>query len=329
LTVVSIKSTFRNSIPSDGLIVTTSFLILFILLFPVGIRSAQQKDSVKPASQNPSPMVEYARKHERIPEKNFDGHEFLITNLLPKPVIVFIPAARQNAREFDLLIHFHGVKYVVQNAAEHYDGNLIAATVNLGSGSKVYGDGFADATKLRMLMDSIAIGVRASLRHDVRLNRVILSGFSAGYGAVRQILSTPENYGRVDAVLLLDGIHAAYLPDRKVLSEGGVVDSADLAPFLMLARDAVRKESNKKFLITHSEIFPGTYASTTESTDWILQQLAMPRTPQLSWGPLGMQQLSVAIRNHFSVFGFAGNTAPDHIDHFHGLYMFLNELLRL
>ncbi len=307
----------------------TSLLIPLLLLSPVGILSAQQKDSIKPSSQNPSPMVEYTRAHERIPEKVFSGLESTIVSVLAKPVGVFIPGSKRSARAFDLLIHFHGAKYVVENAAGHYPGNLIAATVNLGSGSSVYGNAFEDSTRFATLLDSIKEAAHNSLHHTVRVRRTFLSGFSAGYGAIRNILASTQNYARVDGVLLLDGIHTGYIPDKKVLFEGGMVDSSGLAQFLALAWDAARKGSNKKFLITHSEIFPGTYASTTESTDWILQKLGLARTPILKRRPLGMQQLSTVRHHHFSVLGFAGNTAPDHIDHFHGLYFFLNELLKL
>jgi hypothetical protein len=128
---------------------------------------------------------------------------------------------------------------------------------------------------------------------------------------------------------LLDGIHASYVPERKVLAEGGRIDSTHVAAFLRFARDAVSLNSKKQFLITHSEIFPGTYASTTESSEYILAQLGVQQTAVLEWGPLGMQQISSAGRGHFRVLGFAGNTAPDHVDHFHALYHFLNLLVEL
>lgn len=101
------------------------------------------------------------------------------------------------------------------------------------------------------------------LHHGIKLRRIILSGWSAGYGAVRQILSTSDNYNLVNAVLLQDGIHASYIPDGRPLAEGGKIDSMELQTFLKLASDASRRSSTKKFLITHSEIFPdspcGTY----------------------------------------------------------------------
>ena len=309
---------------------TTSITILSVFLLSIcGTCPApsQQQARSRPASQNPSPMVEHTRKHERIPEGSSKGVTFEISGLFSRPVQIFIPAKHERARSFDLLIHFHGAGYVVQHAASKYRGPIIAATVNLGSGSKVYSDGFEDTTKFVRLIDSILDSSERRLRHAISLRRIILSGFSAGYGAIRRIIGTESNYAGIDGVLLLDGIHAGYIPEQTVVHEGGVIDSTDLLPFLKLAGDASGERSKKRFLITHSEIFPGTFVSTTEATDYLLRSLQLRREPLLKWGPLGMQQLSQAKRNNFAVRGYAGNTAPDHIDHFHGLFRFLNDLL--
>lgn len=72
-------------------------------------------------------------------------------------------------------------------------------------------------------------------------------------------------------------------------------------------------------LIAHSEIFPGTYASTTETADWTIRALGRPRTAVLQWGPRGMQQLSEVWHKGFRVLGFAGTTTPDHIDQLHAM----------
>lgn len=290
---------------------------------------AAPMDSIKVLSQYPSPMVEYVRKHERIPQQEYKGTAFEITGLLSKPVQVFIPQKSRHAKKFDLLIHFHGASYVSNYAATHYKGNLIAVTVSIGSGSKVYGDAFEDTTKLRSLIDSIATGAERIISHPIKIRHITLSGFSAGYGAIRKILRSQSNYDKVNAVLLLDGIHASYIPERIVLAEGGKIDSTGLNAFINLASDASKKNSKKKFLITHSEIFPGTYVSTTEATDYIAQLLRINITPVLRWGPLGMQQISEARQNHFTIMGFAGNTARDHVDHIHGLYWFLEKLHNL
>ncbi|MGB2868714.1 MAG: hypothetical protein WBD36_09695 [Bacteroidota bacterium] len=275
-------------------------------------------------------MTESTRRHERIDaKKEFAGVNFKIENLLPKPIEVFLPQKSTSAVEIDLLIHFLGANYVVQNAAVSYNGDIATALISLGSGSSVFNNAFVDTTMFPGLLDSLHAALQARLDHPVKFRRLYLSGFSAGYGAIRRILSSSKNYDLVDGVLLLDGIHASYVPERKVLAEGGRVDSNHLETFLKLAADASRESSRKRFLITHSEIFPGTFVSTTESTDFLLNRLEIKRTPLLQWGPLGMQQLSEARAGHFLVMGFAGNAAQDHVDHLQSLFFFLNLLSTL
>ena len=71
---------------------------------------------------------------------------------------------------------------------------------------------------------------------------------------------------------------------------------------------------------------PGTYASTTECADYLLAQLKLKRlpTPNAGYpkpvpGPMGMLQLTAASKRGFHVRGYAGNTAPDHIDFLHAM----------
>lgn len=290
---------------------------------------AQPQIAPPPPAQNPSPMVEKTRAHGRIPQQNYPGLEFKINDMLPKAVEVFIPQKRRQSKTFDLLLHFHGAGFISQHAATKNQNALVAATINLGAGSSVYGNAFEDSAKFPALIAAFQDSLEQKLARPIKWRKIIVSGFSAGYGAIRKIISTPQNFDRVDAILLLDGIHASYVPERRVLAEGGQIDSSGVAAFIRFASEAARKNSTKKFLITHSEIFPGTFVSTTEATDFILQALGMKRRPVLKWGPLGMQQLSVARKNHFAVLGFAGNTAPDHVDHLHALSYFLKALGKL
>ena len=109
-----------------------------------------------------------------------------------------------------------------------------------------------------------------------------------------------------------------------MIEKGGVLDTTKLAEFVRFGRAAMR--GDKSFVITHSEIFPGTFASTTETADYLVQALGLKRKAVLEWGPGGMQQLSEVRSGKFSILGFAGNTGPDHIDHMHGLPSFLSLL---
>jgi hypothetical protein len=129
-------------------------------------------------------------------------------------------------------------------------------------------------------------------------------------------------------VLLLDGLHVSYIPERTPVASGGVLDTVRLAPFIDYARKAAADPSTVRMVVTHSEIFPGTFASTTETADNLLDGLGIRRTPVLEWGPGGMQLLSTARKGGFLLLGFAGNAAPDHVDHYHGMGAFLERLLR-
>jgi len=76
-------------------------------------------------------------------------------------------------------------------------------------------------------------------------------------------------------------------------------------------------------IVTHSEIFPGTFASTTETADYLVSQLGLLRHAVLRWGPMQTQQLSEARAGKFLLIGYAGNSAPDHVDQLHSLPEYL------
>ena len=65
------------------------------------------------------------------------------------------------------------------------------------------------------------------------------------------------------------------------------------------------------------------FASTTETADYLLDAVGLKRAPVLKTGPLQTQQLSDTRRGGLRVIGYAGNSAPDHVDLFHALPDFL------
>src|SRR5205085_11008012 len=95
------------------------------------------------------------------------------------------------------------------------------------------------------------------------------------------------------------------------------IGTENLQGWVQFARDAM--SGRKRMLVMHSEIFPGTFASTTETADYLLSALDLRRRPILKWGPMGLQQLSEARSGKFRLMGFAGNSAPDHVDQLHAL----------
>jgi hypothetical protein len=277
-----------------------------------------------PAPQHPSPMVEHTRAHERLAPRELPGTRRSFVGPLEKPVELFVTEGTRRADALRLVVHFHGAAFVPQQAVARLGGDHVLAVVQLGSGSGVYDRTFSDPTAYDSLLAGVAREAAAALGTPVpaRFARVTLVGFSAGHGAIRAILREPRHFAAVDAVVLLDGLHTSYVPAGTVLAAGGALDESVLEVFVRYGAAAMRGE--KRLLVTHSEIFPGTFASTTETADFLVRALGVRRVPVLRWGPRGMQQLSEVRSGRLEILGFAGNSAPDHVDHLHGM----PELLR-
>ncbi|HEX4949833.1 MAG TPA: hypothetical protein VFZ34_24420 [Blastocatellia bacterium] len=278
-------------------------LFIATLFLPLLFSLAQQ-------TQNPSPMVEHTRAHPRLKENHLPGRrETLELGTL------FIPAKLKLKATTPLLIHFHGGTWLPEVAAARV--NTAVISIQIGAGSGVYARAFAEANRLAKLLQE------AEAKMGVKFAPLTLCGWSAGYGAIREILKVPDNYARVDRVLLIDGLHTGYVGAKPGPQESQL-EKEGLQIFLQFARDAIA--GKKRLLITHSEIFPGTFASTTETADWLLQQLGLKRKAVVRWGPMQTQQLSVVKQGGFHLVGFAGNSAPDHVDQLHSLPEYLRWL---
>jgi hypothetical protein len=294
--------------------------------------------------QSPSPMVDHTRPHPRITQTETPGRRVDLKSL--KGAKLFIGPGVNPNRPVPLLIHFHGASWLVEQHVARYLPRVALITVNLGAGSSAYRKPFEPRETFQNLLSEAAEGLGSKRGWS----SITLSGFSAGYGAVREILRRPEYFALVDNVLLLDGMHASYSPEGKLLADGGAIQASDIEVFVNFARAAVGGSSavvggrvsgrkgergsspreskgvinqsatgRKAFVVTHSEIFPGAYASTTECADYLLSQLALTRHAQLRQGPMGMQQLSAVDAGGFHLRGYAGNSAPDHIDFLHAM----------
>jgi hypothetical protein len=246
--------------------------------------------------QNPSPMVEHTRPHPRLTEQSPRGSRY------PLEIgTLYVPPKLPRNRV--LLVFFHGGTWLPEVAASK--NRMAAISIQVGEGSSVYAQAFQDPARFRNLIGE------AEDQSKMHFSKVILGGWSAGCGAIRQMLRTPEIYSRVNATICIDGMHAGY-PSGKPGPMESELDPANLDIWEQLGKDAIA--GKKQFIVTHSEIFPGTYASTTETADYLVQKLGVPLKAVLKQGPTGMQQLSEAKKGKFLLMGFAGTSAPDHVD---------------
>jgi hypothetical protein len=254
--------------------------------------------------QNPSPMVEHTRAHPRLKKTAMSGTHFRLS--LGQ---LYVPGRLERPVEgLPLLVHFHGPGWIAEQAAEANDSACLS--LQLGSGSAVYAKPFRQQGRFLELLKE------AESKAGFSFTVVTLSGWSAGCGAIREILKDPANDSRIGRVILIDGVHTSYRKGFPGPLESDI-DPELLASLVRFARRAIA--GKKSMLVTHSAIFPGTYASTTETADWMLRTLNVPRIAVLKWGPMKTQQLSEAKKGSFELLGFAGNSAPDHVDQLHAL----------
>lgn len=262
-------------------------------------------------------MVENIREHPRLEKQKPPGQRVSLSL-----GTLFIPPNIQDCAETNktpLVLAFHCGDWIPEIAVSRLPNPIPCLSVQLGAGSARYSAPFdEDIALLERLISEAARAIKC------QISDVTLVSWSAGYGAIGQILSRQHHSIKISGVLLIDGLHASYV-DGKPGPEKSSLQIDSLEPFLIFARQAVQEDS--RLMILHTQIFPGTYASTTETADWLLQELNLKRHAILRWGPMKTQILGETIAGGLSVRAFAGNSAPDHIDLLHSLPEFLLELL--
>jgi hypothetical protein len=267
-----------------------------------------------PMAQNPSPMVEHTRAHPRLTENHPSGARYSLTL-----GTMFIPAASEHRADVRLLFFFHGGDWIPEIAVAR-EKRMAVVTIQAGAGSSHYAALFTDPSRFPGLI------AEAEKQSGLRFSEIVLGGWSAGCGAVRQILRDPASAERVARVLCIDGVHAGYANGAPGPQESQLVVT-DLDAWLAFGREAIA--GRKRLLITHSEIFPGTFASTTETADYLLRAWELQPHPVLQWGPMGTQMLSRVRAGGLLVMGFAGNSAPDHVDEMQSLPDYLAWLMKM
>jgi hypothetical protein len=228
-------------------------------------------------------------------------------------VIALPNGCRTVSHPFDLVVHFHGAPTSLEPAFERSDIDAVFVILNLGIGSGRYDEAFRYPGSFDGMLQRTRIALHELCPNAVDgIGRIALSAWSAGYGAVFRILDHEKDAARVDAVLLADGLHADFEPGGEYEHRIAV---EQIAPFVTFADAAV--EGKKLFAITHSSIMT-TYASTTQTTDFLLAQENVQRLPVNAAPPRpGMTWRSRGDSGSFHVMGFDGDNEQAHCDHLH------------
>lgn len=233
---------------------------------------------------------------------------------------IFIPSNFDHTtKKINFLIHLHGKFSVVQNLVKKSNFNGVLVTLHLGQFSSPYRIAFSDTNFFISIINTVKkiLNEKYNIQFDDSNLNIYLTSFSAGYGGIREILKKESFYRKIRSIILLDGLHTDY-----IFNDGQrKVNPDQMKDFLRFARDATRFK--KHFIITHSEINPRDYSSTTETADYLIDSTNSERRLAERLFENDFVQKSYSFNGFFRVFGFYGNQAKDHMKHLYNLDKFL------
>jgi hypothetical protein len=268
-----------------------------------------------PLLVEPAPLTEALRRkgfHECNPHDPIGlGPYAPYRNLNVGRIAIPQKGAYTDDMGYDVLVHFHGQSPVRKSLVQVARG-VAYVGIDKGLGSGRYSTAFAKPELFRLLMRSIegalkkhAGDERAHVRH------LGLSAWSAGYGAVNEILKYDAD--RVDAVVLLDGLHAAWNP-ATTKRDGSLrsLSRRTIEPTFRFAERALRGE--KLFVFSHSQVDPEKYPSTQSTANLLLAELQLERQPvEPGDDPFG--QIGGVDRAGFHLWSFRGKNEAAHCTH--------------
>jgi hypothetical protein len=267
------------------------------LLFVCGLASASAQPPLKPAEEPLPPGVRLTLT---------DGKLFLPDGFKAEP------------EGIDLTLHLHGAASAMEKNFARAKAKGVLVTVVLPGLSKVYTEKFRDPAVFSRILKEIGQELeRRGLTKEARFRRITVTSFSAGFGGVRELLKVPETFARIDALVMADSIYAGFVGEAAKRR----VDPANMEGFLKFAREAA--EGRKRFILSHSQLHTPDYASTVETADYLLAQIGGTRETLKEEWPGEMTLLSRFRRKGLEIYGFAGDTGPDHMKHLHRLSAFL------
>lgn len=248
-----------------------------------------------------------------------EGTIVLLTNRTT-PATLFLPEGWPAAsnREVRLVVHFHTVAWFTIQEHLRRRSELPLLNFALGEGSATYAKPFEDPARfgewLRIVESEL---ISRGAPPGARIVNVDISSFSAGYGAVREILKHESNRAAIQRIVLCDSLYGGLADTNAPIGQRRVVRE-HIDPWLPFARAAARGE--KLFLLTTSGIQTLRYASTSECGAALAAAVeakvaivgkdssAAARDPD-------HQLLSRADVGRFHVWNYDGTNAPAHLAH--------------
>jgi hypothetical protein len=235
---------------------------------------------------------------------------------------LFIPDGFDlSAQGVDVLVHFHGNPATVNNNAGYAGLNTVIVNVTYSGFSSAYSTPFSDPTLFGNVLDSALSTLRGQpdFPANTQWDQLGISSFSAGYGAVREILKQPTYYDQIDGLLLADSLYAGFTS-----SSDHTPVAYQMVDFKRFALDAANAQ--KTMIVSHSQVQTYTYANTAETADNLMQHVGVTPVSTTESGLGTLQFYRKAQLGDFSVWGATGADAPAHSRHLQYMGQWLGDL---
>ncbi|HEV8378405.1 MAG TPA: hypothetical protein VGQ99_01640 [Tepidisphaeraceae bacterium] len=230
--------------------------------------------------------------------------------------VLFVPDgwSKSASRQIALTIHFHGAPWfaIDEHLRHGLRGPLLCFSP--GEGSTIYRKAFEDQNRLGRLLGQ----VENELKHvgapaNAKITTVDISSFSAGYGAVREIVKSPEYCRIIRRIVLCDSMYASFAPNSTTRPAPEHIE-----PWIAFAKMAAKGE--KTFVFTHSLVPTSSYANSAMCATALIDAVggskvkvvrgSLPATLEAEFPLLTRSDVG-----NFHVWGYDGADAPAHLTH--------------
>ena len=225
---------------------------------------------------------------------------------------LFVPQGYQpKGDDAELAVHFHGAAWFAIREHLRAGRTTPLLSIYLGEGSTAYRNGFHDVNRLPRLLKAVSEELRLRTGKRLRIASLDVSSYSAGYGAVRELVRSPDNVKLIRRIVLADSLYASYGPDDKP-------DEEHISPWVPFTEAAT--QGNKVFVLTYSQVPTTGYASSAECARALCLKLGVPlrkivynanQIPAAGDYPL----VERADQAHFHAWGYWGTDADAHMAH--------------
>jgi hypothetical protein len=233
---------------------------------------------------------------------------------------LYVPADFHPSKDgVEITMHLHGGADVAEREWRKAKREGVVVSITIPGLSSVYAKAFHDPKTLPNLLAEVQSHLATDGKKPA-IKRMTVSSFSAGYGGVREMLRDAACFDRIDAIVLADSLYCGYVDDAK--SKGLRADQME--PFAKFAKEAAA--GRKTFIVSHCQLQPPTYAGTAETADYLITAVQGKReTNRTPWSVAAYSPETFCRVGKFQLYGFAGTTGPDHVQHLRHL----GDLLKL